>query len=121
MPRRAIKPEAAVQKAVLDLLAAERVYALRLNTIAVRTREGRPLWSHSGGPGVADIVAFPHIALPVAEMRRQVAVLWIECKSPDGRQTPQQREFQSDMTGRGMHYLLARGPEDVYRWLQEHR
>jgi ribosomal protein L40E len=52
-------PESYVMRAVMDLLAAERVWAIRLNTVAVRTESGRPIFSHSGGAGVPDILATP--------------------------------------------------------------
>ena len=105
--RRQPKPEAAVQCAILDLLAAEHVFAIRLNTGAFRNAQGRLIFVHSGGAGVADIVAFP-----------RGRVLWIEAKAPAGRQTPQQASFQQRVEGEGHGYIVARSSDDVLRWLK---
>src|SRR5437660_55122 len=52
--------EAETQRAILELLAAYRVYAFRLNTAAIKT-EGRFFRAHSAGAGAADIFALPVI------------------------------------------------------------
>ena len=105
--------ESAVQKGIMDLLAAERTYALRINTGA-GWANGKPIQHHSGGAGVADILAFPRFG-------DVVHVLWIEVKGPAGKQTLEQRSFQEHVEELGMNYLLARSSDDVLEWLREHK
>jgi hypothetical protein len=99
--------EREIQGAILHLLAAEHIFAIRLNTFATTDR-GRVLRSHSGGAGVADILAFPRELMP----------LWIEVKSATGKQSPEQKNFQLHVEEYGHTYLLARAPEDVIVWLR---
>ena len=99
-------PEAGVQRAILDLLAAERILAFRMNSGVMRA--GRR-FVRFGVPGMADVLAFPG------------RVLWIECKSERGRQSPEQASFQRQVESHGHSYLLARTPEDLLRWLRENR
>lgn len=106
--RKRAKPEAGVQRAILDLLAAEHVFAIRLNTGAFRNANGRPIFMHSGGAGVADIVAFP-----------RGRVLWVEAKAPSGRQTPEQASFQQRVEREGHAYIVARSSDEILRWLKE--
>lgn len=104
--------ESDVQKAIMELLAAERVLAIRLNTAAFRVGK-RVIHTHSGGAGVADILAFPqrrNCELP--------EIWWIECKSPDGRQTPEQVNFEGLVTGHGHRYIVARSADDVLKELR---
>ena len=101
--RRAIKPEAGVQRAILDLLAAEHVLAFRMNSGVLKTERR---FVRFGVPGMADVLAFPG------------PVLWIECKSDRGRQTAEQASFQRMVESHGHAYLLARAPEDLLRWLR---
>lgn len=61
-----------------------------------------------GVPGQADITGIYH-------GRR----LEIECKSPTGRQTPQQAAFQKMIEKHGGIYILARSVEDVRRIVNE--
>ena len=99
-----------MQRACLDLLAAERIFALRLNTGVFRNAKGRPIFTHSGGAGVADILAFPH-----------GRIVWLEVKSATGRQSPEQASFQRQVESHGHSYLLVRSPDDLLRWLRENR
>jgi hypothetical protein len=107
MCKRQPKPEAGVQRAILDLLAAERIFAIRLNTGAFRNAQGRPIFMHSAGAGVADIVAFP-----------SGRVLWVEAKAPAGRQTPKQVSFQQRVESEGHAYIVARSSDDVLAYLR---
>lgn len=98
-------PEGSVQKAVMDLLAAERIFAIRMNTGAFK--DGKRL-VRFGLKGMADILAFP---------RRHP--LWIECKAPNGQQSPEQKSFQELVVGHGHFYIVARSSDDVLEWLKE--
>lgn len=118
--------EAETQKAILQLLAAYGVYAFRLNTAAIRT-DGRFFRAHSLGAGAADIFALPiiHTAYwkgsPCGHELTigQPQPLWIEVKSPTGKQSQEQASFQREVESRGCYYLLARSVEDVMRWLKD--
>lgn len=117
--------ERETQNAILELLRLEGIFALRLNSGAVKV-EGRFVRFHSGGSGVADIVAFPRMR--PQECKRAgldtlgyAHALWIEVKTEKGRQSPEQESFEADMCCRGMYYLLARSLDDVTAWLREHR
>lgn len=116
--------EKETQAAILELLRLEGIYALRLNSGAVKV-EGRFIRFHSGGAGVADIVAFcPHEwngTLEHDHEENRPHVLWIEVKSATGKQSPEQKNFEENMSATGMHYLLARSLDDLSKWLQEHR
>ena len=103
------KPEAGVQRSILDLLAADHIFAIRLNTGAFRNAQGRPVLMHSGGAGVADIVAFP-----------RGRVLWVEAKGPAGRQTAEQASFQQQVEREGHAYIVVHSLADVLlQWLKE--
>jgi hypothetical protein len=100
----------------MDILAAERIFAIRLNTGVITKPNGNRVFCHSGGPGVADVLASPRVHLG-AEVP---AFLWIECKSDSGKQSTLQTRFQEWVESFGHHYLIARGSDDVLRWLKEH-
>lgn len=111
-------PEGAVVRAIMDLLAAERVPALRLNTAGFKVEGGRTIYTHSGGKGVADILAFPRLAFGTFHM---VWPLWIEAKSAKGKQSPEQVNFQHWVVDHGMAYIVARSSDDVLAWLKANR
>lgn len=52
--------------------------------------------------GVADLTAM-----------RDGKVVFVECKTETGKQSPDQVQFQRDCETHGVEYYLARGPEDV--------
>ena len=95
--------EAPIQKLILNYLAATRVLAFRMNT-GMAKMGGRIV--RFGVPGMADIVAYPTCcAIP--------AVVWIECKATDGRQSELQKSFQKQVEQAGHVYVLAKSLEDV--------
>jgi hypothetical protein len=118
-----LKPEAAVQRAVLDLLAAERVLAFRMNSGALMGASGRPI--SFGVKGMADV-----LALPMVPVRNVVTItetplngnivrpLWIECKSAVGRQSAEQKSFQELVERHGCTYIVARSSDEVLAWLR---
>lgn len=109
-----------IQKAVMDLLAAEHIYALRLNTASQLAYDGhgksRMIRSHSGGRGVADILA----VLQTSDDSRLKRILWIECKRQGGKQSPEQLSFQEHVESMGHYYLLAFDVSDVLNWLRKY-
>lgn len=120
-----VASEREIQNSILELLRLEGIFALRLNSGAAKI-EGRFVRFHSGGSGVADIVAFPRMRpqefkRPELDTLGYAHVLWIEVKSANGRQSPEQVAFEDDMCCRGMYYLLARDLDDVTNWIRKHR
>lgn len=132
MPRSSRRnSETPYMRAILDLLAAERVFAGRVNTMALPTASGNYVKAHSFGEGTADILAFPvcrrwptktdctlhritgaPTALPT--------ILWIEVKAPGGKQSLAQVRFQNHVEKQGHHYLVAVDSGEVLNWLKEH-
>jgi len=102
--------EAEIQKAILEGLAALQIFAGRLNTGAGFIN-GRPIQHHSFGKGTADILAFPVIRIPV--------VLWIECKTVNGKTSAVQDSFAAKVKAAGHEYLVARSWDDVEEWLRK--
>lgn len=124
--------ENGIQRSILDLLAAERVFAIRFNTGAFRDKRGVPVMLHSGGRGLADIQAFPVIRFcaicqrPLCECDnpgmsvKSPAVLWIEVKRPGGKQSPEQIGFEQRVKNEGHFYIVVTNPEDVLNWLRKY-
>lgn len=107
---RTIATEGETQRAILDLLAAMRIFAGRLNTGAGFIN-GRPVLHHTFGKGCADILAlYPDRGLFMP--------LWIECKAAKGKQSPEQRSFEEHVLNLGHWYLVARSVEDVREFLK---
>lgn len=123
---RAIKqpvPEAGVLRACLDLLGYSKIWHERRNTVPVLVDDGR------GGkrpikvaePGTADIMATPRRKTEIGQnVRPDVWILWIECKSDSGRQTPEQVVFEREVSEAGHHYLVVRDVDTLKQWLIEH-
>ena len=110
-------PESSILRACLDILSVHRIWHMRMNTGAVKLERRFVRFSR---PGTADILATVQIRLPLDSMRITLAVLWLECKSSIGRQSPAQRQFQLEVESSGHIYLLIRSPEDLITWLRAH-
>jgi hypothetical protein len=104
-------PEGYVLDAVLQYLAAKRIFAMRMNSGAIRMegQNGRTRYFKGHEPGTADVLAFepwngnlfrPH---------------WIECKADQGRQSELQKAFQQKVEAEGHVYTLAYGIDDLER------
>lgn len=100
-------PESYVLRGVLDYLAVKRIFAMRMNSGAVQDRRGIPVRMHE--PGTADV-----LALPVINDGYHWPT-WIECKAPNGRQSPLQKDFQAKVESAGHRYILAYGIDDLER------
>lgn len=118
--------EAETQKAVMEYLAASRIFAFRLNTAAVKV-EKRFFRAHSLGKGAADVVAMPR-SLRVQSANGRIlyidgppAVWWIEVKRPGGKQSPEQKSFQVKVEAQGQNYLLVESIDQVIEWVKELR
>lgn len=105
-------PEGAIQKSIMDWLAAERILAFRMNTGAVKT-DAR--FFRFGVPGMADIVSFHQVPVEFGEdgWGTLTKVCWIEVKTAKGRQSEFQKSFQRQVEEAGHRYVLARDLQDV--------
>lgn len=101
--------ESAIQRSILDYLAARRILAFRMQTGAVKldTRFVR-----FGVPGMADILAIRQACCEDFPYSHQL-VYWIECKAPKGKQSPLQISFQLQVETEGHRYVIARSIQDV--------
>ena len=108
--------ESETQKAIMDYLAARRIFALRLNTGTFQNGK-RFIRAHSAGAGAADILAFPTVAREFYFELEFIIPLWIEVKSAKGKQSAEQKSFQQKVLSEGHLYCLARSVEDVDRVL----
>lgn len=124
--------EAGVLRACLDLLAAEKVWYLRMNTGAMKVGNR---FTRFGRQGTADILCVPWIKQTCDHMREIEQTtglrhqghyhtlthpLWIECKSGNGKQSTWQAEFQTEVEENGHHYLLVRDVDTLRDWLKAH-
>lgn len=111
--------ESEIQKSILEGLQAHKIFAFRLNTAAMKVGS-RFFRAHSLGAGAADIIAFPVWLIPSKDltrwMRGPTTVLWIECKTEKGKQSPPQKVFEKMVTEYGHHYIVARSWDDVEAW-----
>lgn len=48
-------------------------------------------------------------------------VLFIECKSDTGRQSPEQKIVQEKITQQGFEYVIFRDVNDAEKWLENHK
>lgn len=118
MKRHASISEAAIQKAILDYLAAEHILAFRMN-VGVAQAEGRHIVF--GVKGMADILSFPKCKSCRTRDEQGLcswcnklpSVLWIEVKTARGSQSPFQRSFEEKVTQHGQKYIIARSLDDV--------
>ena len=118
-----------LQNTILQYLALEKVWAIRINTSTMIVEDAngkkRPVRSHSGGKGIADIQALVQVGWGRVDTVHGTlglcVPLWIEVKSSTGKQSSEQRSFELDVVTRGHRYLIARSIEDVIKTLREVR
>lgn len=106
-------PEGQILASIMEYLAVRKVLAFRMNTGAVKT-ENR--FFRFGTPGMADILAFPH--LPDHDLTPPYVVIkptWLECKTAKGKQSEAQKSFQALVESHGHTYAVVRSIEDVER------
>ncbi len=112
-------PEGALQRLVLDWLAAKHIFALRMNSGVLKGASGRPVTF--GVPGMADILAFrkrrsgflENPAIPGDYTTERIIPTWIELKAPKGKQSDLQKSFQAKVESEGMRYLLIRSLDEL--------
>lgn len=115
--------EAAIQRCIMDYLAAEHILAFRQNTGQAKMGER---FVRFGVKGMADILAFKHrktgfLATPaiIGDYTTNVIVpIWIECKAGKGKQSEFQKSFQAMVEEHGHRYIVAHGIDDVLEALR---
>lgn len=110
------KPEAGIQKAILQLLAAEKIPAWRMNSGAYKSETGT--FIRYGNKGMADIVAVLPERFGVHNAGRFLA---IEVKSEKGRLTPDQKAFAETINSCCGYAIIARSVDDVIDFLGLHK
>jgi hypothetical protein len=109
-------PEAAIQKAIFEWLCYSGYFAIRINTGAVVSEyKGRTRMIRYGILGAGDILAM----IPCCDYDRGFIPLWLEVKSPVGRQSPHQKSFEKDVISRGHRYAVVRSIEEVQAIVKE--
>src|SRR5690348_12228433 len=100
-----------MQLAILDWLAAERIWHIRLNTGAMAgSHKGKKWFVRFGRPGMADILAIKYIKTAYGDSHH---VNWLECKTPNGRLSPAQREFCREVSEQGHNYYILRSLDEA--------
>jgi hypothetical protein len=121
MKRGTKTPEGYVKHAVIEYLAAERIYCLRANAgaqiiEATATSHRRALQMAPAGTG--DLLAMPY---RIVDKIHVFQPLWIEIKAPGKKQSPVQRQFEAERIADGHAYIVAYSIDDVAEWLHNFR
>lgn len=103
--------EGQLQDAIRLALGRDPTVTLWRNNIghAVMAHGGRVTFG-VGGPGGSDLIGMLHGRF-----------LALEVKTPTGRQSPEQRQFQSLVESKGGIYLLARSVDDAVAMIDAKR
>lgn len=96
--------ETPLVRGCLQYLRLVGIPAWRVNTGAVKI-DGRYVSFH-GAPGHSDIIA-------IVKVNGLGVAVFVECKSPDGRQRRNQKLFQQMVGENGGLYLLVRDVEQL--------
>ena len=110
--------ESDIQKSILDYLAAEHIFALRMNSgTTLATHNGKTRAIRMQAPGTADILAFKQIKIHCRVCEsfpdQRPLPLWIEVKSATGKLSKFQKSFKKQVEEHGHMYIVARSIEDV--------
>jgi hypothetical protein len=115
--------EAGPKKEIIELLEKMSIRFFRLQSGDILGRAGgRGKWrvkgNKAGTPDFLCMFNWDDFPPPKGVFYHQGRViLWIECKSPSGKQSKEQVEFQKDAESRGETYLLARSAQEVDHWI----
>ena len=100
-------PESYVLNACRDYLALKGWTVRRMQSGAVQDKRGIPVRMHQAG--TPDLLATQRCD----QFHNAHHILWVECKSPNGKQSDKQRQFQVEAEGRGELYRLAFSIDDL--------
>jgi hypothetical protein len=115
--------ESQIQRAIMDLLAAERIPAWRMNSgVMAGEHKGKKRFVRFGEKGMADILAAPRGPRnPITGYYGSRLFLWIEVKTATGVVSDEQISFHHHVIGNGMNYIVARSVDDVIEWLRRNK
>ena len=100
--------EAELVKLVLNYLSHKHIWSQRNSTGGLRTPGGKYISVNK--KGTPDITARMR---PVHPHQGSGRVIWIECKTDEGKQSKEQLDFQREAERHGDTYVVARCLEDV--------
>lgn len=121
--RKPLKGEAAVKRAVEDLLTAEKIRFYRMNAGDRFGEHKGKTWRIKGhAKGTPDILATPTIdsCLNTSVFRVKV-LLWIEVKAPGKKPTDEQSAFAYTVIADGERWILVDDVSQLQKWLRENR
>lgn len=97
--------EQQIQRQIIDYLTLHGWYAYKQDSIGTYDPV-KNCYRKASSKGKSDIIAI-----------RKGIVLFIECKSENGKQTSDQIYFESMIKSHGGNYFVARSIEDVQNYL----
>ena len=97
------RKETDVLREIMLYLRARGVFHFRINTTGT-WHPGRKIFlkPHNLTPGVADVIVLKHGKM-----------ICLEAKSPTGKQSPEQKQFEQNVKASGGEYYLVRCVQDV--------
>ena len=108
------KLEQQIQNSILEYLAVRKIWHRRMNTGAIKVDKR---FFRYGSVGMADILCTP--MKWEGMIGEHPVVVWIECKSPTGKQSQAQLRFMDEVREEGHYYILASSIEAVEEALKE--
>lgn len=111
--------ESDIQKLILDWLAAEKIFHLRLNTGSFAmpaSGNQKRRFFRAGRKGMADIMAVRFNCIcgkNGCKENPHTETYWLEVKAAKGVQSDDQKIFQIEVESHGMRYILARSLDEV--------
>lgn len=114
-------PESAILRAVMDWLAASRIFAVRMNSgTQIGSHKGKKWAIHMNAPGTADVLAFVTrrrgwFDSPSGPDYTHDCVMpfWLEIKAADGKQSEMQKGFQAQVEAEGHKYAIIRSVDQL--------
>ena len=97
-------PEKTIENAIIDYLRLHKWFVFRIHNITQ--------YDHHKGIYRAPGKGYVHGVADLCCIKDQ-KVVFVEVKTPRGKQSPQQKSFQSRLELEGVQYILARSIEDV--------
>lgn len=108
--------EAEISRSIMDYLAAEHVFAIRMNSgTQIVESQGKKRAIHMHAPGTADILAFVRVNKQHSKESQfwPTKAVWLEVKTEKGKQSSVQKSFQEQVESEGHKYVVVRSIDDV--------
>lgn len=100
------RSESDILSSCLAYLKLRGSFALRMNVGAMKVQNR---FVRFGLSGCADIL----VILPLSATWSSHHVVWVECKSSTGKQSPAQREFQKLVESEGHRYFIVHSAQEL--------